>query len=75
MSESIAGSWWPVLTAVTVTVAIQALRLVLVRPRMWVSEEEIIIWDGPLLWKALRIPWRETAAPCRPPAMSGPSRS
>ncbi|MGW3767239.1 hypothetical protein [Actinomadura verrucosospora] len=56
LSESIAGPWGPVLTAVTVTVAIQALRLVLVRPRMWVSEEEIVIWDGPLLWKALRIP-------------------
>ncbi|WP_433473722.1 hypothetical protein ACQPZP_33655 [Spirillospora sp. CA-142024] len=54
--ESIARSWSLVLMAVMVTVVIQTLRLVLVRPRMWVTEDEIVIWDGLLLWKVLRIP-------------------
>ncbi|MGI5207627.1 hypothetical protein ACQEU6_39365 [Spirillospora sp. CA-108201] len=60
--ETIAGSWWPVVLAVTATVAIQTLRLALMRPRMWVTEEEVVIWDGLLLWKALRIPRTGLAA-------------
>ncbi|WUI00030.1 hypothetical protein OHR68_42205 [Spirillospora sp. NBC_00431] len=59
---SVASAWLLVLSAVLVTVTIPALRLVLVRPRVWVTEDEIVIWDGLLLWKVLRIPRAGVAA-------------
>ncbi|TDB84692.1 hypothetical protein E1264_23815 [Actinomadura sp. KC216] len=60
--ESIVAVWALVLMAVVATVTVQMLRLVLVRPRMWVAGDEIVIWDGLLLWKALRIPRTSIAA-------------
>ncbi len=62
LTEVAAASWAPIFAVVLVGVAIQTLRLVLVRPRMWVTDDEIVIWDGLLLWKVLRIPRTALAA-------------
>lgn len=62
LTEVVAASWAPIFAVVLVGVAIQTLRLVLVRPRMWVADDEIVIWDGLLLWKVLRIPRTALAA-------------
>lgn len=62
LTEVVAASWAPIFAVVLVGVAIQTLRLVLVRPRMWVTDDEIVIWDGLLLWKVLRIPRTALAA-------------
>ncbi|TYK50559.1 hypothetical protein [Actinomadura decatromicini] len=56
LAELVASLWAPVFAVVLVGVAIQTLRLVLVRPRLWVTDDEIVIRDGLLLWKVLRIP-------------------
>ncbi|MEV0661745.1 hypothetical protein ACIBI3_04830 [Actinomadura luteofluorescens] len=61
-AELVAASWSPLFAVVLVGVAIQTLRLVLVRPRMWVTDDEIVIWDALLLWKVLRIPRTAVAA-------------
>ncbi|WP_067794581.1 hypothetical protein [Actinomadura formosensis] len=61
-AELVAGLWAPLFAVVLVGVAVQTLRLVLVRPRMWVTDDEIVIWDGLLLWKVLRIPRTAVAA-------------
>jgi hypothetical protein len=61
-AEVVAGAWAPVLAIVLLSVTFQMLRLVLGRPRLWVSGDELVIWDGLLLWKALRIPRSEIAA-------------
>ncbi|MFG2087534.1 MULTISPECIES: hypothetical protein [unclassified Spirillospora] len=55
-AELAAGSWSLLFALVLGGVAIQTLRLVLARPRMWVTDDEIVIWDALLLWKVLRIP-------------------
>ncbi|MFA1542573.1 hypothetical protein [Actinomadura monticuli] len=72
-AELIAGLWSPLFAVVFVGVAIQTLRLVLLRPRMWVTDDEIVLWDALLLWKVLRIPrsaiaavrCRDESRPCR----------
>ncbi|MEU8803289.1 hypothetical protein [Spirillospora sp. NPDC048819] len=61
-AELVAASWSPLFAVVLVGVAVQTLRLVLVRPRMWVTVDEIVVWDGLLLWKVLRIPRTAIAA-------------
>lgn len=61
-AELVGGLWWPLFAVVFTGVAVQTLRLVLARPRMWVTDDEIVIWDAVLLWKVLRIPRTEIAA-------------
>jgi hypothetical protein len=61
-AELVGGLWAPLVAVGVLGAAIQTLRLVLVRPRMWVAEDEIVIWDGLLLWKVLRIPRTAIAA-------------
>lgn len=61
-AELVGGLWAPFFAVVVLGVAIQTLRLVLVRPRMWVADDEIVIWDALLLWKVLRIPRTRIAA-------------
>ncbi|MEU8118731.1 hypothetical protein AB0C21_08470 [Spirillospora sp. NPDC049024] len=61
-AEWVAASWAPLFAVALVGVAIQTLRLMLVRPRMWVTDDEIVIWDAVLLWKVLRIPRTAIAA-------------
>jgi len=61
-AELIAGSWSPLFAVVVAGVAIQTLRLVLLRPRMWVAHDEIVLWDALLLWRVLRIPRSAIAA-------------
>ncbi|WP_141579487.1 hypothetical protein [Actinomadura sp. WMMA1423] len=55
-AEQVAASWVLLFALVLVGVAVQTLRLMLVRPRMWVTDDEIVIWDAVLLWRVLRIP-------------------
>ncbi|MFB4304755.1 hypothetical protein [Actinomadura sp. GTD37] len=62
LAELAGALWWPLFALVLVGVAVQTFRLVLVRPRMWVTDDEIVIWDGLLLWKVLRIPRTAIAA-------------
>ncbi|TYB49335.1 hypothetical protein FXF69_09650 [Actinomadura chibensis] len=62
LAELVAGLWAPLLAVALVGAATQTLRLVTVRPRMWVTDDEIVIRDGLLLWKALRIPRTAIAA-------------
>ncbi len=61
-AELVGALWLPLFAAVLVGVAIQTLRLVLVRPRLWVTDDEIVIWDALLLWKVLRVPRTAIAA-------------
>ncbi|TDC69818.1 hypothetical protein E1200_07310 [Actinomadura sp. GC306] len=61
-AEVVAGLWAPVFALVLVGVAVQTLRLVLARPRMWVTGDEIVLRDPLLLWKVLRIPRVDIAA-------------
>lgn len=61
-AELVAGSWAPLFAAVLAGVTVQTLRLVLLRPRMRVTEDEIVIRDPLLLRKALRIPRAAIAA-------------
>ncbi|TDB97061.1 hypothetical protein [Actinomadura sp. 7K534] len=61
-AELIAGLWAPLFAIILLGVTIQTLRLVLLPPRMWVTDDEIVIWDGLLLWKVLRIPRAAIAA-------------
>ncbi|WP_165965372.1 hypothetical protein, partial [Actinomadura bangladeshensis] len=61
-TELVGALWWPLFAVVLAGVGLQTLRLVLVRPRVWVTEDEIVIWDALLLWKVLRIPRAEIAA-------------
>ncbi|MFC4054669.1 hypothetical protein ACFOY4_33700 [Actinomadura syzygii] len=62
LAELAAGLWAPLFAVVLVGVAIQTFRLVAVRPRLRVTDEEIVIRDGLLLWKPLRIPRTAIAA-------------
>ncbi|GAA1785982.1 hypothetical protein [Actinomadura chokoriensis] len=55
-TELAGALWYPVFGVVLVGVAVQTFRLVLLRPRIWVTDDEIVIWDALLLWKVLRIP-------------------
>ncbi|MFI0354501.1 hypothetical protein [Actinomadura sp. 9N407] len=34
---------------------VQVIRLVLFRPRIWLADEELLIWDSVMLWKVARI--------------------
>ncbi|MFG2020932.1 hypothetical protein [Actinomadura geliboluensis] len=62
LAELVAASWAPVFAIVVAGVAVQTLRLVLARPRMWATDDELVIWDALLLWKVLRIPRAEIAS-------------
>ena len=62
VAELVGGSWVAVYAVVLAGVSVQTLRLVLARPRMWVTDDEIVLWDALLLWKVLRIPRTAIAA-------------
>ena len=61
-AELVGALWSPLYAVVLAGVGVQTLRLVLIRPRLWVADDEIVIWDGLLLWKVLRIPRTGIAA-------------
>ncbi|QKW32843.1 hypothetical protein HUT06_01325 [Actinomadura sp. NAK00032] len=62
VAELVAASWAPLFAIAVAGVVVQTFRLVLARPRMWVTDDELVIWDALLLWKVLRIPRTEIAA-------------
>jgi hypothetical protein len=68
--EEIPLSLWTIVAgAVLASTAVQVLRAVLLRPRIWVTDCDILIWDSVLLWKVARIR-RDTIAAIRPPRES-----
>nr|BFE32873.1 hypothetical protein GCM10010200_051240 [Actinomadura rugatobispora] len=54
--EVVAGLWMLISVApLLALVAVQILRMAFVRPRVWLSEDDFLIWDSVLLWKVARI--------------------